>query len=129
MLDARRPSLRSDSDAASASRPNAPSLGPWEGVWRLYLQLSRRRRLQLIGLFGLSVIGAIAELATIGAVLPFLALMADPTLAARYSLLRSVFTFLGWDSNESILLPATVLFVVMASAVGAVRTVLTWAVY
>jgi ABC-type multidrug transport system fused ATPase/permease subunit len=129
MLDAQRRSLPSDSDAASASQSKAPASSLRESVWRLYRQLSRRRRGQLIGLFGLSVIGAIAELGTIGAVLPFLALMADPTLATRYSLLRSAFVFLGWGPDESIFLPAAALFVVMAFAVGVVRIVLTWVVY
>jgi len=81
-----------------------------EGVWRLCRQLSRRRRTQLAGLIGLSLIGAIAELGAIGAVFPFLALMADPALATRYSLLRSIFAIFGWDPNKSIFLPATALY-------------------
>jgi ABC-type bacteriocin/lantibiotic exporter with double-glycine peptidase domain len=119
--------LGSVSGAVSAPRP--PELSLWEGLWRLYRHLSRRRRLQLTGVFGLSVIGALAELATIGAVLPFLALMADPTLTARYSVVRSTLTSLGWSSEKSIFFHAAALFICMALVVGAVRTVLTWAVF
>ncbi len=100
-----------------------------QGIWRLYRQLPPRRRRQLFGLFGLSAIGAISELGAIGAILPFLALMADPSLASRYVFLRSVFSFLGWSADESIFLPATALFVVVAFSTGAVRVALTWATY
>src|SRR4051794_12485855 len=44
------------------------------GLRRLLLQLSARRRFQLAGLMFLMFLGAGAELGTIGAVLPFLAL-------------------------------------------------------
>jgi ABC-type multidrug transport system fused ATPase/permease subunit len=78
---------------------------------------------------GLSVIGAIAELGAIGAVFPFLAVIADPPLAARSSFLRFIFAMFGWGPNQSILFPATVLFIAMALGVGIVRVVLTWGVY
>src|SRR6476620_3819477 len=45
---------------------------------RLLSQLSTRRRFQLAGLLFLMFVGAAAELGTIAAVLPFLALIADP---------------------------------------------------
>ncbi len=98
-------------------------------VWRLYRRLSTRRRHQLFGLFGLSVFGAIAEVGTIGAVVPFLGFMVDPTVAEHYPLFRSVFIFGGWRPDKSVLLPATVLFVFMAFGTGLVRLVLTWALY
>lgn len=114
---------------ASAAVRQAATPTLWRSVRRLVDSLSRRRHGQLVGLLGLSVIGALAELGTIGAVLPFLALMAEPSLASRYALLRSVFTFLGWGADKDIFLPVTALFVVMALAVGAIRTLLTWVVY
>jgi ATP-binding cassette, subfamily B, bacterial PglK len=128
MLDALDSSACGES-GGSAIRTRPAALNLRQGVRRLFRQLSRRRRAQLAGLIGLSVIGAIAELATIGAVFPFLALMANPALATRYSLLRSIFAILGWDPNKSIFLPATLLFIVMALAVGLVRVGLVWVVY
>jgi ATP-binding cassette, subfamily B, bacterial PglK len=128
MLDALDSSACGES-VGSAIRTRPPALTLRQGIRRLFRQLSRRRRVQLAGLIGLSVIGAIAELAAMGAVFPFLALMANPALATRYSLLRSIFAILGWDPNKSIFLPATVLFIVMALAVGLVRVGLVWVVY
>ena len=128
MLDAAGRPLSGKFEASSTLQKSPPSTLR-KLVWRLCRQLSRRRRTQLAGLFGLSLIGAIAELGAIGAVFPFLALMADPALATRYALLRSIFSILGWNPNKSIFFPATALFIVMALGVGIVRVVLTWAVY
>ena len=93
---------------------------------RLLMQLSPRRRWQLAGLFVLMILGAAAELATLGAVLPFLALLADPTVAFKYPLLQKTFFALGWSREQNILLPATILFGVIALCAAAVRMLLSW---
>ena len=49
---------------------------PLNGLRRLFSHLSVRRRWQLAGLIVAMMLGAVAELATLGAVLPFLALLA-----------------------------------------------------
>ena len=59
-------------------------LRPIAVLRRLLCQLSARRRFQLAGLLVLMFVGAAAELGTIGAVFPFLALIADPSLAQKY---------------------------------------------
>ncbi len=96
-------------------------------IRRLYSHLSRRRRVQLVWLLCLMLVGAVAELVTIGAVLPFLALMADPGKAMEYPLLQQVFTALGWQNPHSILLPVTLLFALVAVSSGAIRILLIWA--
>jgi ABC-type bacteriocin/lantibiotic exporter with double-glycine peptidase domain len=96
---------------------------------RLLTHLSRRRRWQLGGLLAFMLLGAFAELATLGAVIPFLALLTDPTLASRYPLLQAMFVAVGWARGESILLPATVLFAVVAVSAAAIRIALSWATY
>lgn len=95
-------------------------------IRRLCSHLSRRRRVQLVGLLGLMLAGAVAELVTIGAVLPFLALMADPAKALHYPMLQDAFSFLGWQDKNSILLPATIMFGIVAVASGAIRMLLIW---
>ena len=47
----------------------------------LYRLLSPARRRQLMATLGLMLLGAAAEMVTIGAALPFLALVADPNSA------------------------------------------------
>jgi ATP-binding cassette, subfamily B, bacterial PglK len=96
-------------------------------LYQIYGQLSRRRRVQLFLLMLLMLAGAFAELVTIGAVLPFLALIADPERASSYPVLGEAFRYLGWDDATGILLPVTILFATTAAAAGAIRILLTWA--
>lgn len=93
----------------------------------LYGHLSRQKCWQLGGLIVLMLIGGVAELATLGAVVPFLALLADQSLAFKFPLLQQFFEYLGWDGRKGILLPATCLFVVVAILATGMRLSLTWA--
>ena len=94
---------------------------------RLYGHLSGRRRVQLLLILALMLVSAVAELATLGMVLPFLALIADPQKAASYPLLQSLFGALGWNDPGRILLPATALFAAIALSAGVIRVFLVWA--
>jgi ABC-type bacteriocin/lantibiotic exporter with double-glycine peptidase domain len=99
------------------------------GLRRLLSQLSARRRFQLVGLMLLMFMGAAAELATIGAVLPFLALIANPSLAHKYPLVQSIFSALGVREDASVLLLATILFAVAAVIASVVRLTMSWLSY
>src|SRR4051794_1995158 len=99
------------------------------GLRRLLLQLSARRRFQLAGLMLLMFLGAAAELGTIGAVLPFLALIADPSVAHKYPLVQSVFSALGFRGDASLLLAATILFGFAAVIASVLRLSLAWLSY
>ena len=92
----------------------------------LLRHLSPRRYWQLAGLLGGMIAGAIAELATFGALLPFLALLAEPSKAANYPLLQKLFLMLGWDSDRSVVLPAIILFAAVSLCAAAVRMLLSW---
>jgi ABC-type multidrug transport system fused ATPase/permease subunit len=48
-----------------------------DNISRLFKHLTTRRRWQLLGLFGLMLIGACVEIASLGAVVPFLAILAS----------------------------------------------------
>ncbi|MDH3196353.1 MAG: hypothetical protein OEL78_08575, partial [Hyphomicrobiales bacterium] len=96
------------------------------GFRRLYGHFSARRRRQLFLVMALMLVGAIAELATLGAVLPFLALIAEPGRAAAYPVLQSLFGALGWSNPDNILIPATLLFAAIALGAGAIRVLLAW---
>jgi ABC-type multidrug transport system fused ATPase/permease subunit len=93
---------------------------------RFLSQLSARRRFQLAGLMFLMFLGAAAELGTIGAVLPFLGLIANPSLAQKYPLVRSIFGALGVREDTSLLLLATILFGVAAITASVVRLSVSW---
>ena len=92
---------------------------------RLLAHFSTRRRWQLLGLLVLMFLGSVAELASLGAVVPFLALLADPTVAFKYPALQNLFFVLGWRS-ENILVPVTILFSLIAVGAASVRMFLFW---
>jgi ABC-type multidrug transport system fused ATPase/permease subunit len=92
---------------------------------RLYAHLSRRRRVQLVLVLALMLVGALAELVTIGAVLPFLALISDPTRAAGLPVLEDLIAALGWQGAD-LLVPAAVLFAAVALIAGVIRLLLAW---
>jgi ABC-type multidrug transport system fused ATPase/permease subunit len=96
------------------------------GLRRLYGQVSPARKRQLYMVFVLMLLSAFAELVTLGAILPFLVLLADPGKAASYPLLQKAFVVLGWSDPHHILLPATLLFGSIALGAGAVRLLLIW---
>ena len=82
---------------------------------------------QLGLLMVLMLCGAVAELMTIGAVLPFLALMAEPARAASYPQLQSLFAWFGWNEPNQLLLPATLLFAIIVILAAGMRIFLIWA--
>lgn len=93
---------------------------------RLLKLVNHRRRWQLAGLLVLMLLGALAEMATLGAVVPFLALLADPGTASHYPVLQTIFSWFGGTSSN-MLFAAAILFGVIAVAGGLLRTLLTWA--
>ena len=102
-----------------------PSL--WVMCRRFLAHLSIRRRWQLVGVLALTFAGGVAELATLGAVLPFLALLANPASALHYPLIAKAAATFGWRDGSDLLLPAALIFIAIALLSGGVRTLLIWA--
>lgn len=94
---------------------------------QFFSHLSRRRRLQLMGLLALMLIGALAELITIGAVVPFMTLLARPEEAAELPGLQQLFAMLGWRQPGDLALPMTVAFMLIVALATGLRLLLTYA--
>ncbi len=71
-------------------------------------------------------VGAAAELATLGSVLPFLALLSDSEAISRFPLVHRLFISAGRQTVADQLLWATVLFISVTLAAAAVRMLLLW---
>ena len=93
----------------------------------VYRHLNPKRRVQLFLVLLLMLAGALAEVVTLGAVLPFLALLADPTLSSAGPLAQQVLNGVGGLLGVSPLLAAAILFGGMAFVAAAIRLTLTWA--
>ena len=89
--------------------------------------VSPRRRKQFFVLLLLMLVGAGAELVTIGAVVPFISLMAEPESAFQFPALQNVFRALGWQHPEDIVAPMTLLFLLVVVLSTVTRLVLLWA--
>ncbi len=74
------------------------------------------------------LMGALAEVMTLGAIVPFLAILADPVQALQRPLVAHVVATLGLSSAEDIRWQLTLLFASTAVASGVVRFVLIFAI-
>jgi len=97
-----------------------------QALKRLSQHLSARRKRQMMLVVVLMLAGAVAEVMTVGAIVPFLAFMADPEQVLAYPQLQSVFARLGWQNASDLLLPTAILFMASAVLAGFTRIILTW---
>ena len=113
-------------DRADDSRISSPSV--WQALGSLYAFMGGRRRRQLYLTIALMIAGAGAELITIGAALPFLALISNPAQANEIGIVRTIFDLLDWRAGETRIVEATFLLVGAALVGAAVRLLLNWTV-
>jgi ABC-type multidrug transport system fused ATPase/permease subunit len=113
--------------ANGADEANPPPHGVWQALRAIHALMSRPRRRQLYVTLLLMVLGAVAELVTIGAALPFLALISDPQRATEIGAVAFIFDLFGWRQGDRLILPATLLLAAAALFAGAVRLLLNWA--
>lgn len=95
---------------------------------RLFSHISHRRRWQLAGLLVLMLLGAVAEMATLGTVIPFLGLLANPSAVDQYPRLQQLLTGLG-GNQDNLLLAACIVFIGVTLAAGLTRFLVLWAGY
>lgn len=90
----------------------------------LWPHISKRRRGQLLLLLILMVIVAVTEVASIGAILPFLGVLINPE--KLFNLLRDnqFINWIGINSPEQLLLPITCVFVFAAIITGFAKVLL-----
>ncbi|HVC02284.1 MAG TPA: ABC transporter ATP-binding protein [Steroidobacteraceae bacterium] len=74
----------------------------------------------------LMFVAAIAEVVSLGAVLPFVAVLANPAIVWRYPLVAHLARSFGIVSAGGLVLPLTAAFVLTAVLAGTVRVVLLW---
>ena len=90
------------------------------GIWS---HLVPRRRLQLGLLLALVLLSGVAELASLGAVLPFLTVLSDPDLLWQRPFAQVLATRLGLTEASQLLMPASVVFAFAAVLSALIRIV------
>jgi ATP-binding cassette subfamily B protein len=83
--------------------------------------------MQFCLLLVLMVLASFAEVLSIGAVLPFLAILTDPARIFAHSSAQPIIQFLGFKEPRQLLLPLTMAFGFAALFAGIMRLLLLWA--
>ena len=98
-----------------------------ELMLRLWHYLGARHRTQFFMLLGLMLISAVAEVVSLGALLPFLGILTAPERVLRYPLIAEGMARWGIVSAQGLVLPITIAFVVAIAVSAAIRMLLLWA--
>lgn len=93
---------------------------------RLWRHISPRRRGQLVILLGLTVLSSLAEVVSLGAVLPFVGVLTQPEKVLTSPWLANFVGAFGVTSGEDLVLPLTIGFAVAALIAGGLRLLLLW---
>jgi ATP-binding cassette, subfamily B, bacterial PglK len=93
---------------------------------RLWHHLGRRRRRQVVLIVALMFVAALAEVVSLGSVLPFVGILAAPELFWKRPLLAQAAHSVGIINSGQLVLPLTIAFVAAALIAGAIRVLLLW---
>ena len=93
---------------------------------RLWHHLSRRRQRQFVFMQILIVVASFFEMASLGAVIPFLTVLSEPELVYEYEYLRPFIQFFGINEASQLALPITLAFIALILLSAIVRLVLLW---
>jgi ATP-binding cassette, subfamily B, bacterial PglK len=92
----------------------------------LWININPSRQRQFFFLLVLMLLSSLAEVFTIGSVLPFLSVLASPQIFFEHSAAQPLISLLEITSPERLLLPFTIIFCLAAFLAGALRLLLLW---
>ena len=98
----------------------------WSLLYRFWHHLNQRRRRQIMLLMCLMLISAFAEIISLGAVLPFLGVLAAPEKVLSNPTVVDIAQIWGITSATNLVLPVTVIFIAAALVSNAIRMLLLW---
>ena len=93
---------------------------------RLWHHISPRRRGQFVLLLVLTVLSSLAEVVSLGAVLPFVGILTQPEKVFTSPWLAGLVQTLGIKSGAELVLPLTIGFALAALIAGGLRLLLMW---
>ena len=99
------------------------SLSLFLGIWA---HISHHRRIQLVFLLVVMLSSGLAELVSLGAVLPFLAVLSNPEQIWDQPYVREFANSIGYSQSEQLILPVTLLFAVSVFFASLIRLTNLW---
>jgi ABC-type bacteriocin/lantibiotic exporter with double-glycine peptidase domain len=110
-------------DNAMIKSPPAATRALLLGIWG---HLNRRRRVQFGLLLLVMLASGGAEVVSLGAVLPFLAVLSDPERLWQQSLVQALAARVGFTAASQLVLPATLTFAAAAVLAALIRLANLW---
>lgn len=109
-----------------------PSATPARGsfvklIFGIWYHLSRKRKLQFFLLLGIMIAGSLAELMSIGAVLPLLGVLTVPEKVFDHPYAQPFVSFFNIETPQELILPTVILFGFAAVASGLIRLLMIYA--
>jgi ATP-binding cassette, subfamily B, bacterial PglK len=93
---------------------------------RLWVHFEKHRKKQIGALLVFTLIASLAEMISISAVIPFLAVLTNPDSVFDYQLIQPIMQSLEIHSSDQLLLPLTIIFSISVLVSGIVRISLIW---
>lgn len=99
----------------------------FRSIASLWFHLTRRRKTQFVVLLLLMLLSSVAEMISIGAVVPFLGALVNPDRVFNHPSAQPILVFFDVGHSQDLLLPLTSIFCIAAIAAGLLRLVLLYA--
>ena len=93
---------------------------------RLFRHVSAGRRSQFVLMLGLTMLSSVAEVVSLGAVLPFIGILTQPEKVFAFPAVAAVARTLGIGTAAGLVLPLTAAFAAAAIAAAGLRLLLLW---
>ena len=95
-------------------------------LYELSTFIEKRRKYQALILLVLTFLGSLAEIISLGSVVPFIGVLVQPEVIFEYSYLSKFKEILGITEQNELILPLTILFGFAAIIAGSIRLLLLW---
>lgn len=95
-------------------------------LWRLWQHIGMRRKKQFGLLLGLMLFSALAELVSLGAVMPFLGVIISPERVLDFPFVSEAANVMGITAPSDLVLPLSAAFAAVALIAGGIRMLLLW---
>jgi ATP-binding cassette, subfamily B, bacterial PglK len=98
----------------------------WQILASLFSKVNQRRKIQFAILIVLTLISSVAEVISLGAIVPFIGILTQPEAVFADPKLSGLIQQLGINSPAEMVLPLTIAFAGAAFFAGVLRLILLW---
>ena len=93
---------------------------------RLFKNISSKKKIQIMFLFLISIFSAIAEILTLGSLMPFIDLLIDAKKIYNYEMISKFFNNYGIENERDIAFSITIIFITLVIIANSLRIFLIW---